>query len=54
VTLTAKWNANNATLSSTANKQCTLAEVYDGTSQDTSCTVDAPTITAPANTPTVL
>jgi hypothetical protein len=54
VTLTAKWDANNATLSSTENKQCILAEVYDGTAQATSCTVDAPTITAPSNTPTVL
>ena len=54
VTLTAKWNANGATLSSTANKTCTLAAVYNGAAQATSCTVDAPTITAPANTPTVL
>ena len=54
VTLTAKWNANNATLSSTANKTCDLAATFNGTAQATSCQVDAPTITAPANTPTVL
>ncbi len=54
VTLTASWNANGATLSSTADKTCTLAVTYNGAAQATSCTVDAPTITAPANTPTVL
>lgn len=45
VTLTAKWNANGATLSSTANKTCDLAATWNGAAQDTSCTVDAPTIT---------
>lgn len=52
VTLTAKWNANGSTLSSTSNLTCSLAEVYNGTAQATSCTVDAPTVTACANTPT--
>ena len=52
VTLTAKWNANGSTLSSTANKTCSLAEVYNGATQDTSCTVDAPTVTPCSNTPT--
>ena len=54
VTLTANWNANNATLSSTASKTCDLAATFNGTAQATSCTVDAPTITAPTNTPTIL
>ena len=52
VTLTAKWNANGSTLSSTSNLTCTLGAVYNGATQDTSCTVTAPTVTACANTPT--
>ena len=52
VTLTAKWNGNGSTLSSTSNLTCTLAEVYNGDSQDTSCTVTAPSVTACSNTPT--
>ena len=31
-----------------------MSAVYNGTKQDTSCKVDAPTITAPTNTPDVL
>ena len=54
VTLKANWNANNATLSSTTAKTCTLAKTYNGTAQATTCEVDAPTITAPANTPNVI
>ena len=54
ITLTAKFNANGATLSSTSNKTCTLAAVYNKAVQDTSCSVDAPTITAPSNTPTIV
>ena len=45
VTLTASFNANGATLSSTASQSCTLATTYNGTAQATSCTVTAPTIT---------
>jgi len=45
VTLTANWNANGATLSSTAQSTCTLAAVYNKETQATSCTVTAPTIT---------
>ena len=45
VTLTAKFNANGSSLSSTANKTCTLAATYNGKAQATSCTVTAPTIT---------
>ena len=45
VTLTAKYNANGASLSSTSNQTCTLAATYNGASQATSCTVTAPTIT---------
>lgn len=54
VALTANWNANNATLSKTEPSTCNLSAVYNGTKQDTSCKVDAPTITAPTNTPDVL
>ena len=54
VTLTAHWNANNATLSFTHDSTCTLPEVYDGASQATSCTVDAPTITPPDSTPEIV
>ena len=45
VTLNANWNANGATLSSTAQSTCTLAAVYNNNTQATSCTVTAPTIT---------
>ena len=45
VTLTAKFNANGASLSSADNKTCTLAATYNGNAQATSCTVTAPTIT---------
>ena len=45
VTLTAKWNANGATLSSTSNTTCDLAIVYNGATQATSCEASAPTIT---------
>ena len=45
ITLTAKWNANGASLSSTSNSSCTLEAVYNTNSQATSCTITAPTIT---------
>ena len=45
VTLTAKFNANGATLSSTSNLTCQLAATYNGKAQATSCNVTAPTIT---------
>ena len=45
VTLTAKYNANGASLSSLSNQTCTLAASYNGKAQATSCTVTAPTIT---------
>ena len=45
VQLTASWNANGASLSSTSASNCTIAAAYNGASQDSSCTVDAPTIT---------
>ena len=45
VTLTANWDANGATLSSTTQSTCTLAAVYNNETQATSCTVTAPTIT---------
>ena len=45
VTLTAKFNANGATLSSTSSVTCTLPAVYNNTAQATSCQVSAPTIT---------
>jgi len=45
VTLTAKFNGNGATLSSTSNLTCTLPAVYNNASQQASCTVTAPTIT---------
>ena len=45
VTLTANWDANGATLSSTTQSTCTLAAVYNKETQATSCTVTAPTIT---------
>ena len=45
VTLSASFNANGATLSSTTSQSCTLGVVYNGASQATSCTVSAPTIT---------
>ena len=54
VTFTANWNANGATLSSTAQSSCNIAATYNGAAQATSCTVTAPTITAPSATPTVL
>jgi hypothetical protein len=54
VTLTAKWNGNGSTLSSTSNLTCDLAATYNGTAQATSCTVDAPTVTACSNTPTFI
>ncbi len=44
VTLTAKFNANGASLSNATNKTCTLAATYNGKAQGTSCTVTAPTI----------
>ena len=54
VTFTANWNANGATLSSTAQSSCNIAATYNGAAQATNCTVTAPTITAPSATPTVL
>ena len=45
VTLTANWNANGATLSSTSQSSCQLAAVYNNNTQATSCQVTAPTIT---------
>ena len=45
VTLNANWNANGATLSSSAPSTCSLAAVYNNNTQATSCTVTAPTIT---------
>ena len=53
-TLTANWNANNATLSSSAQSNCNIAATYNGVAQATSCSVTAPTITAPVSTPTIL
>ena len=54
LTLTANFNANGNTLSSTEQQNCILAAVYNGEKQDTSCTVQAPTITAPDNTPVII
>ena len=54
VTLTGKVNANNATLSSTSNVSCTIAESYNGIAQSKSCYAKMPTITAPSVTPTVV
>ena len=45
ITLTAKWNANGATLSNNEDSTCTIQEVYNNEIQETSCTVTAPTIT---------
>ena len=45
VTLTAKFNGNGATLSSTSNLTCTLPAVYNNASQQASCNVSAPSIT---------
>ena len=45
VQLIAKFNANGANLSSTTDQSCTLGVVYNGTVQETSCTVSAPIIT---------
>ena len=45
VTLSANFNENGATLSSTTSQSCILGAVYNGSSQSTSCTVSAPTIT---------
>ncbi|MEI3508120.1 MAG: InlB B-repeat-containing protein [Bacilli bacterium] len=45
VTLTAKFNGNGATLSSTSNLTCTIPAVYNNASQATSCNVSAPSIT---------
>ena len=44
-TYTANWNSNGASLSFTTSSSCTIAEAWNGTSQGTSCTVRAPTIT---------
>ncbi len=44
-TYTADWNANGATLSSTTQSKCTTAPSWNGAAPNTSCTVDAPTIT---------
>ena len=54
ITLTAKFNENGSTLSSTEDESCTLPAVYNKETQITSCEIDAPTITAPANTPTIV
>ena len=54
ITLTASWNSNGATLSSSENSSCTLGAVYNKQAQNTSCDVTAPTITAPSNTPTII
>jgi uncharacterized repeat protein (TIGR02543 family) len=54
VTYTANWNANNNTLSTTATSSCTIAPVYNGASQTSSCTVTSPTITASSATPTII
>ena len=45
VTLSANFNANGATLSSTASQSCILGAVYNGSSQTTSCTVTLPNAT---------
>ena len=45
VTLTAKFNANGSTLSSSSNLTCTIKEVYNNQVQASSCTVTAPSIT---------
>jgi uncharacterized repeat protein (TIGR02543 family) len=54
ITLTAKWNANGNTLSSTTDSSCILDKVYNSNTQATSCVVTAPTITAPSATPTII
>ena len=54
VTLVAKWDWNNSTLSSYGDSDCELPEVYDGAAQISGCTVSAPVITAPETTPVVI
>ena len=54
ITLKAKFNGNGSTLSSTEDVTCTIPAVFNKETQITSCEVDAPTITAPTNTPTVI
>ena len=54
VTLNANFNANNSTISDTAEKRCTLKETYNGNKQDTTCSVTPPKVTAPSNTPDFL
>lgn len=54
VILTAGFNANGNNLSSSEQKNCILAAVYNGAKQDTSCSVTAPIITAPDNTPIII
>ena len=54
IPLTANFDANNAKLSSTSALSCEIPEVYNNAVQGTNCSVTAPTITAPSNTPTIL
>ena len=54
VKFTANWDANSATLSTTNQSSCNISATYNGAVQATSCTVAAPTITAPSVTPTIL
>ena len=54
VILTAGFNANGNNLSSSEQKNCILSAVYNGAKQDTSCSVTAPIITAPDNTPVII
>jgi len=54
ITLNANFNANNSTISDTAEKRCTLKETYNGNKQDTTCSVTPPKVTVPSNTPDFL
>ena len=54
ITLNANFNANNSTISDTAEKKCTLKETYNGNKQDTTCSVTPPKVTVPSNTPDFL
>ena len=54
ITLNANFNANNSTISDTAEKRCTLKETYNGNKQDTTCSVTPPKVTASSNTPDFL
>ncbi len=53
LTYTVNFNANGNIIDATS-KSCDIGETYNGVAQETSCTITTPTITAPANTPTVV